>query len=217
VTVEAAVDRTTLWARRCRDGYRGPGVLFGIVQGGTYVDLRERSAEELIALDFPGYAIGGVSVGEPPEAIASVARTTAALLPELRPRYLMGVGRPQDLVEAVAAGCDLFDCVMPTRNARNGTLFTSEGRINIKQERYRSDPRPADRSCGCETCANYSLAYLNHLYHAREILSSRLNTIHNLTYYLALMARVREAVARGEFARFREAFSRSQLEEERRP
>jgi queuine tRNA-ribosyltransferase len=202
----AAVERTTRWARRSRDAYRGPGVPFGIVQGGTDERLRERSAEEIAALDFPGYAIGGVSVGEPPEAIAAVARFTAARLPEARPRYLMGVGRPEDLVEAVAGGIDLFDCVMPTRNARNGTLFTSEGKINIKREQYRSDPRPLDPACRCETCTRYSRAYLRHLFVSKEILASRLNTIHNLAFYLGLMAAMREAIAAETFSAFRESF-----------
>jgi len=204
--IEAAVSRTTLWAERCRTAYRGPGVPFAIVQGGTDRSLRERSARELVALDFPGYAIGGVSVGEPPESIAEVARFTAALLPAGRPRYLMGVGRPEDLVEAVASGVDLFDCVMPTRNARNGTLFTSEGRINIKREEYRADPRPLDPACGCEACLRYSRAYLRHLFVANEILGARLNTIHNLTFYLGLMSAMREAIGRGAFAAFRESF-----------
>jgi queuine tRNA-ribosyltransferase len=203
--VEAAVARTTRWARRSRDAYRGPGVPFGIVQGGTDESLRERSAAEIAALDFPGYAIGGVSVGEAPESIASVARFTAARLPETRPRYLMGVGRPEDLVEAVASGIDLFDCVMPTRNARNGTLFTSEGKVNIKREQYRSDPGPLDPSCSCETCTRYSRAYLRHLYVSGEILASRLNTIHNLAYYLGLMRTMREAIAGGTFAALRES------------
>jgi len=204
--VELASARTTRWARRSREAYRGPGVPFGIVQGGTDETLRELSAAELTELDFPGYAIGGVSVGEPPEAIASVARFTAARLPETRPRYLMGVGRPEDLVEAVAGGVDLFDCVMPTRNARNGTLFTAHGRINIKREQYRSDPLPLDSSCSCETCAHYSRAYLRHLFVSNEILASRLNTIHNLAYYMGLMTKLREAVAMGALAAFREAF-----------
>jgi queuine tRNA-ribosyltransferase len=206
--IAAAVDRTTRWARRCRDAWRGDGVLFGIVQGGPHADLRERSAAELIALDFPGYAIGGVSVGEPPEAIAQAARTSAALLPEDRPRYLMGVGRPEDLVEGVASGIDLFDCVMPTRNARNGQLFTSEGKINIKNEAYRADPRPLDPACACETCRSYSRAYLRHLFVSKEILASRLNTLHNLAYYLGLMDAVRRAIESGRFEAFREAFRR---------
>ena len=204
--VEAAVARTTRWARRSRDAYRGPGVCFGIVQGGTFEALRERSAAELVALGFPGYAIGGVSVGEPPDAIARMARFTADRLPEDKPRYLMGVGRPEDLVEAVASGVDLFDCVLPTRNARNGTLFTSEGRINIKREEYRADARPLDPACACETCTSYSRAYLRHLFVSNEILASRLNTIHNLSYYLGLMSSLREAIARDALAEFRESF-----------
>ena len=204
--VLAAVARTTRWARRSRDAYRGPGVAFGIVQGGTDEALREQSAAELVALDFPGYAVGGVSVGEPPEAIAQVARFTAARLPETRPRYLMGVGRPEDLIAAVDGGIDLFDCVMPTRNARNGTLFTSEGKVNIKREQYKSDPRPLDPACSCETCAGYSRAYLRHLFVSNEILASRLNTIHNLAYYQGLMKAMREAIASHTFAAFKESF-----------
>ena len=204
--VEAAVARTTRWARRSRDAYRGPGVPFGIVQGGTDEALRERSAAEISALDFPGYAIGGVSVGEPPESIERVARFTAARLPEPCPRYLMGVGRPEDLVAGVAAGVDLFDCVMPTRNARNGTLFTSEGKVNIKREQYRRDGGPLDPGCACEACTRHSRAYLRHLFVSNEILASRLNTIHNLTYYLGLMRTMREAIASGTFASFRESF-----------
>jgi queuine tRNA-ribosyltransferase len=204
--VRAAVERTTRWARRCRESYRGPGALYGIVQGGPFDDLRERSARELRTLDFPGYAIGGVSVGEAPEEIARVSRVTAAGLPEDRPRYLMGVGRPEDLVAAVAAGVDFCDCVMPTRNARNGTLFTSRGKVNIKREEFKRDEAPLDPRCGCETCRNYSRAYLRHLFLAREILAPRLLTVHNLAYYLDLMARMREAIAAGRFARFREAF-----------
>ena len=204
--LEAAVARTTRWAGRSRDAYRGAGVPFGIVQGGPHEDLRERSAREIVALDFPGYAIGGVSVGEPPAAIAAVAATTAERLPADRPRYLMGVGRPEDLVEAVTAGVDLFDCVMPTRNARNGTLFTSEGRINIKREEYRRDPRPLDPACACEACREYSRAYLRHLFVSGEILSARLNTIHNLTFYLDLMRRLREAIEARALGAFREGF-----------
>ncbi len=204
--VERAVERTTAWARRSRDAYRGPGVPFGIVQGGTFEDLRERSARELVALDFPGYAVGGVSVGEPAESIARVAGLTAERLPEDRPRYLMGVGRPEDLVRAVALGLDLFDCVMPTRNARNGTLFTSAGRINIKQNRFREDPAPLDPECPCETCTRYSRAYLRHLFQSGEILGSRLNTIHNVTYYERLMDRMRAAIGAGRFASFAESY-----------
>lgn len=204
--VEAAVSRTTRWARRSREAYRGPGVPFGIVQGGPWEDLRERSALEIVDLDFPGYAIGGVSVGEAPGEIARVAFMTAPMLPEDRPRYLMGVGRPLDLVEAVAAGIDLFDCVMPTRNARNGTLFTSAGRMNVKREAYRRDPGPIDPLCPCPACRSFSRAYLRHLFLAKELLAPRLLTLHNLTYYQGLMKRMREAIAAGTFDAFREAF-----------
>jgi queuine tRNA-ribosyltransferase len=204
--LQEAVERTTRWAGRCREAWRGDGALFGIVQGGPWAELRERSARELLELDFEGYAIGGVSVGESPESMRSTVQTTAALLPEDRPRYLMGVGRPSDLVEAVFAGVDLFDCVMPTRNARNGTLFTSRGRVNIKQARYRADAGPLDPDCGCDACRGYGRAYLRHLFLCGEILASRLNTVHNLTYYLGLMRRMREAIANGTMARFREQF-----------
>jgi queuine tRNA-ribosyltransferase len=208
-----AVRRTSLWAAMCREAYRGPGAVFGIVQGGPYPDLRERSARELLALDFHGYAVGGVSVGEPAEEVAATAAITADLLPADRPRYLMGVGRPEDLVAAVGSGLDLFDCVLPTRNARNGTLFTSGGRINIKQQRFLRDPRPLDPRCGCDTCRNYSRAYLRHLFMAGEILASRLNTVHNLTYYLGLMARMRHAIAAGAFEAFRSEFQGERAEE----
>jgi len=205
--IERAVARTTRWARRCREAFRGDGVPFGIVQGGTYPELREQSARELLELDFPGYAIGGVHVGETPESAAETVRHCAGLLPEARPRYLMGVGRPQDLVDGVAAGIDLFDCVMPTRNARNGTLFTSAGKVRIKRREYRSDPRPLDEECPCETCRNYSRAYLRHLFTSGEILGLRLNTIHNLTYYLRLMERMRETIRGRGFDAFRREFS----------
>jgi queuine tRNA-ribosyltransferase len=204
--VERAVARTTLWAERCRQAYNGPGALFGIVQGGTHPDLREKSAKALLKLDLPGYAIGGVSVGEPQAAVAGIVRITAEMLPRERPRYLMGVGRPEDLVRAVAEGADLFDCVMPTRNARNGTLFTSCGKIIIKQARYRDDPRPLDPECGCEACRGYSRAYLRHLFVSGEIMAARLHSIHNLTYYLGLMERMRKAIAEQRFDSFRREF-----------
>ena len=203
--VAAAVARTTAWARRSAEAYRGPGAAFGIVQGGPYRDLRERCTRDLLALDLPGYAVGGVSVGEPAADMAAAVEFTADLLPSDRPRYLMGVGRPVDLVEAVARGIDLFDCVMPTRNARNGTLFTSRGRINVKRHEYREEAGP-DPECRCYTCRHYSLAYLRHLFLSREILGSRLNTTHNLAYYLELMRAVRSAIERGEFEEFRRAF-----------
>jgi len=206
-SVEQAVERTTRWAERSRQAYAGPGVPFAIVQGGTFEDLRARSAEALVAMDFPGYAIGGVSVGEPPQAIAAVARSTAALLPAGRPRYLMGVGRPEDLVEAVAGGVDLFDCVMPTRNARNGHYFTGTGVVRIRNAKYEKDLRPIEEGCGCPTCAGgYTRAYLRHLDRCNEMLAPMLGTLHNLWYYEKLMADMRAAIERGTFAAFRESF-----------
>jgi len=204
--VERAVERTTAWARRSVAAYSGPGVVFGIVQGGVFPELRERSAAELLELDFRGYAIGGVSVGEPDATVLDTIEQTAAHLPEDRPRYLMGVGRPRDLVLAVARGIDLFDCVMPTRNARCGTLFTSRGRVNIKRAEHRRDAGPLDPDCPCDTCRRYSRGYLRHLYTTGEILASRLNTLHNLTYYLGLMKRIRDAIEAGAYAGFRDAF-----------
>jgi queuine tRNA-ribosyltransferase len=205
--VDRAVRRSSAWARRCRETYVGPGQVFGIVQGGVYPDLRERSANELLELDFPGYAVGGVSVGEPAEDIPRIVGLTADLLPRDRPRYLMGVGTPQDLLVAVSAGIDLFDCVLPTRNARNGLLFTSDGKVHIKRSQYRDDPRPLDANCDCETCSNYSRAYLRHLYLAREILAARLHTIHNLTFYLGLMREIREAIGDGRYSTFAAALT----------
>jgi len=211
--LDAAVARTTAWARRSRAAYRGRGSLFGIVQGGTDPGLRERSARELLELDFPGYAIGGVHVGEARGEIPGVVRHVAAQLPADRPRYLMGVGRPEDLVRGVAAGVDLFDCVLPTRNARNGQLFTSEGRLNIKRAEFRADPRPLDPACDCETCrGGYSRAYLRHLFVSREILGARLNTIHNLAFYLRLMRTLREAIVAGSFDTLREEWAAREVE-----
>jgi queuine tRNA-ribosyltransferase len=204
--VEPAVARTTRWARRCLEAYDGPGTPFGIVQGGIYPDLRERSVRELVELDFRGYAIGGVNVGESGEEALRAVRLTARMLPEERPRYLMGVGRPADLVEAVAAGVDMFDCVMPTRNARNGQLFTSFGKTNIKRSEYRRDESPLDPECRCETCRNYSRAYLRHLFVSGELLAARLHTIHNLTYYLGLMESMRRAIRDGRFEQLRRSF-----------
>ena len=178
--------------------------LFGIVQGGVYPDLRRQSAEELIEMDFDGYAIGGLSVGEPKPLMYEMINHTAPLLPEGKPRYLMGIGDLLDVLEAVSAGIDMFDCVMPTRNARNGTLFTSTGRISIKREEFKSDPNPLDANCGCYTCRNHSRAYLRHLFMNREILSMRLNTMHNLHFYLEFFRTMREAIGKGEFDKFRE-------------
>lgn len=198
--VRAAMRRTVRWAER---GLKFPlkphQARFGIFQGGLYEDLRVQSAREITSLPFDGYAIGGLSIGESPDMMQKMARFSAPLLPRDRPRYLMGVGRPEDLVEGVRAGIDMFDCVMPTRNARNGQLFTSQGKVNIKNQRYADDPSPLDPECPCETCVNYSRAYLRHLFVAGEMLSARLNTIHNLTYYLRLMAQMRSAILENRF------------------
>jgi len=198
--VEAAMERTLRWAER------GLGVpllqhqaRFGIVQGGLHADLRERAAREITALAFDGFAIGGLSIGETPELMQRMAAHTAPFLPAHRPRYLMGVGRPEDLVECVRAGIDMFDCVLPTRNARNGQLFTSRGKINIKNARHADDPGPLDPDCPCETCRKYSRAYLRHLYICGEALSARLNTVHNVTYYLRLMSSMRTAIMDDDF------------------
>jgi len=202
-----ATDLTTRWARRCREAQSGTNqLLFGIVQGGMYADLRREHAHALIDIGFDGYALGGLSVGEDK---AQMQEMTEAVIPELPveyPRYLMGVGTPEDLVEGVYRGVDMFDCVMPTRNARNGTLFTSTGKITIKNACYRDDKAPLDAECSCYTCRNYSRAYLRHLYQCREILSYHLNTIHNLHYYLNLMAGMRAAIERDQFTAFRNDF-----------
>ena len=198
-----AVRRTSLWARRSREALLGPGqALFGIVQGGDDPGLREQSVEEITALGFDGYAIGGVSVGESADLSREVVALTAPRLPPDRPRYLMGMGTPADLVEMVALGCDLFDCVLPTRNARNGTLFTSAGRLSIKRSEFAADPRPVDGECSCPVCRRFSRAYLRHLYVAGEILSMRLNTLHNLHQYADLMRRARAAIEAGRYAEF---------------
>ncbi|MFP3929142.1 MAG: tRNA guanosine(34) transglycosylase Tgt [Desulfobacteraceae bacterium] len=207
--VEQALRRTSLWAARCRERGAGPGqALFGIIQGGMYDDLREESAEALVEMDFDGYAVGGLSVGEDKETRERVLARTVPLLPHDRPIYLMGVGAPEDIVEAVCLGVDMFDCVMPTRNARNGTLFTSRGRMSIKSARYARDERPVDEECGCPVCTRYSRAYLRHLFMAKEILAYRLNTIHNLYYYHGLMDSIRAAVSEDSMQEFRERFYR---------
>ncbi|MDR3414943.1 MAG: tRNA guanosine(34) transglycosylase Tgt [Nevskia sp.] len=205
-TPQQAADSLRLsarWAERCKAAHAGgPGALFGIVQGGMYPELRRESLDLLTRIGFDGYALGGLSVGEPEEERLRVLDGIAGALPADRPRYVMGVGTPRDLVQAVARGVDLFDCVMPTRNARNGHLFTSEGVIRIRNARHREDPAPLDPACGCYTCANYSRAYLHHLDRCNEILGARLNTIHNLHYYLALMARIRAAIEADRYAQF---------------
>jgi queuine tRNA-ribosyltransferase len=203
--VEAATARTTRWAERCLGTPRRPDQwLFGIVQGGVHLDLRERSARELVALDFDGYALGGLSVGEPRQELLRVLDHCVDRLPVAKPRYLMGVGTPEDILDAVARGIDLFDCVLPTRNARNGQLFTRRGRLAIRNARYREDPRPPDPECPCYTCRTFSRAYLRHLHVAREINAATLMTIHNLAYYLDTMGRIRQSIRSGRFEEFRE-------------
>ncbi|MGE0087333.1 MAG: tRNA guanosine(34) transglycosylase Tgt [Desulfococcaceae bacterium] len=205
-----ALELTTRWALRCKKTWEEKtgrkNMLFGIVQGGMYENLRRQSAEQLRELDFPGYALGGLSVGEPKEMMYDVAEYALPLLPDDKPKYIMGVGTPEDLVELTARGADMFDCVMPSRNARNAQLFTPHGTMNITNARFREDTGPVDSRCGCYTCRNYSRAYLRHLYMSRELLSYRLNTIHNIHYYLNLMRQMREAICAGEFESFRKKF-----------
>lgn len=208
----AAMERTTRWAARClavkppvlTDGTRALGrqLRFGIVQGGVHLDLRRAHMRALCSLPFDGFALGGFAVGEPPAVMYNLLSILAPELPPDRPRYLMGVGTPRDLVMAIGAGVDMFDCVMPTRNARNGQLFTSRGKVNIKGARYATDLSPLDPDCPCETCRGYSRAYLRHLYVAKEILYYRLASLHNLTYYLSLVRRARQAICEGRFAPF---------------
>jgi queuine tRNA-ribosyltransferase len=201
------------WARRSRDSFdalsdaRGRrNALFGIVQGGMYEELRDESLAGLVDIGFDGYAIGGLSVGEPKEEMLRILAHAAPRLPASRPRYLMGVGTPEDLLDGIASGIDMFDCVMPTRNARNGWLFTSHGDIKLRNSRYRSDTGPLDETCACPTCRTFSRGYLHHLQRVNEILGARLNTIHNLHFYLDLMEQARAAIAAGRFAAFREGF-----------
>jgi queuine tRNA-ribosyltransferase len=219
-----SLEMTTDWARRSKErltklhsdqreaeraGLRivNPSqALFGINQGSIFRDLRERSLEGLLEIGFDGYAIGGLSVGEEKSTMFDVVSHIAPRLPEDKPRYLMGVGTPEDIVNAVACGVDMFDCVMPTRNARNGSLFTSRGKISIKNARYRSDQRPVDEACGCPVCSRYSRAYLRHLYMSGEILGSVLSSLHNVCFYLDTMARIRQAILLGTFNEFRDSF-----------
>ena len=205
----ASMELSLRWASRCRDEFErleNPNALFGINQGGMFENLREASLEGLLELDFPGYAIGGLSVGEPKEEMLRVLEHVAPRLPAERPRYLMGVGTPEDLVDGVAAGIDLFDCVMPTRNARNGHLFTRWGDLRIRNARFRDDPRPLDEGCTCPTCRGFSRAYLHHLDRCGEMLFPMLATAHNLHFYLELMRRMREALDEDSFEAFRTRF-----------
>lgn len=202
-----SVNLTAKWASRCLERKDNPvQSLFGIVQGGMFRDLREMSAGQLVDMDFDGYAIGGLSVGEGRKTRLRVIEDTMPLLPEDKPVYLMGVGAPEDLVEAVMLGVDMFDCVMPTRNARNGTLFTVGGKLNIKNARYINDEKPVDENCRCYTCTHFSRAYLRHLFMARELLAYRLNTIHNLYYYTHLMKEMRKAIKEDRIESFRKSF-----------
>jgi queuine tRNA-ribosyltransferase len=227
--VRPSMERTLRWAQRARDrfltlyekrgreSFSADGVLvtnpgqaqFGIVQGGISPEFREESARGTVGIGFEAYAIGGLSVGEPTDVMYKIVDSTTPCLPEDRPRYLMGAGTPQDLVESVARGVDLFDCVLPTRNARNGQLFTSEGTINIKNAQYAEDDRPADPACSCYTCRSFSRAYLRHLFRAGEINASTLNTLHNLHFYLDTLRKIRDAIAFGRFESFRAAFHES--------
>jgi queuine tRNA-ribosyltransferase len=204
---EIAMARTHAWAVRCQAAHtRADQALFGIVQGGIFPDLRRQSAEFLVGLDLPGYAIGGLSVGESKEQMYTTLDVTAPLLPTTKPRYLMGVGAPEDLVEGVARGIDFFDCVLPTRLARNAAVFTRRGRLNMRNAQYERDPAPIEAGCGCYACQHFSRAYVRHLFKAQEILAARLATIHNVYFLLQLMRDIRAAIAQGEFLVFRDEF-----------
>jgi queuine tRNA-ribosyltransferase len=202
--LRVAVERTTLWAERCRAAHtRADQALFAIVQGGTDLALRGRCARALVALDFPGYALGGFSVGETPTQMVAALAPAAALLPQEKPRYLMGVGRPQDLLAGVSAGVDLFDCVLPTRNGRNAEAFTADGPVRIRNAAHRRDPRPLESGCECYTCRSFSRAYLHHLFLAQEMLGPTLLSLHNVAFYCRLMAEVRRAIEEGRLEEFR--------------
>ncbi|WP_427339075.1 tRNA guanosine(34) transglycosylase Tgt [Caloranaerobacter sp. DY30410] len=206
--VKHSLERTTRWAKRCKEAHRNPDTqaLFGIVQGGVYRDLREQSAKEIVDLDFPGYAIGGLSVGEPKELMYEVLDYTVPLLPKNKPRYLMGVGSPDCLFEGVIRGIDMFDCVLPTRIARNGTVMTSHGKVVIRNAKYARDFGKLDPECDCYTCRNYSRAYIRHLFNVNEILGARLTTIHNLYFLLKLMENIRLAIKEDRLLQYKEEF-----------
>jgi queuine tRNA-ribosyltransferase len=204
---KSSVELTSRWARRCKEAKKFDGaMLFGIVQGGFYRDLRLKSASELVDMDFDGYAIGGLSVGEPKSIMWEMIDTVVDMLPQGKPKYLMGLGFPEDIVEGVSRGIDMFDCVIPTRHARNGSLFTRDGRINIKHAKYVKDEHPIDETCTCYTCRTFSRAYLRHLFVSHELSSYFLNTIHNIFYYNSLLKTIREALQKGSFETFYRQF-----------
>ena len=209
---QRSLELTLQWARRCRTFWLARGdrenALFGIVQGGMFTDLRSAAARQTVDIGFDGYALGGLSVGEPKDLMIAVAKSTLPMLPEDKPRYIMGVGTPEDLVELVTLGADMFDCVLPTRNARNGQLFTRSGTLNISNARHTADTQPPEPGCTCYTCRHYSRAYLRHLYMARELLGYRLNTIHNVHHFVDLMARIRTAIEADAFESFKSEFYR---------
>ncbi len=204
-----SLELTTRWAQRCRAAHprlaRGQ-LLFGIIQGGFYKDLRERSLAQLTEIDFDGFAIGGLSVGESIPEMYDMLHHITPMMPAATPRYLMGVGAPLDILEGIEAGVDMFDCVLPTRNARNGTLYTSRGKVNIRRAEYREDDSPLDPDCGCYTCRTFSRAYLRHLYVAKELLSYRLNSLHNITFFLNMMRQAREAIEQGRFTALKQRY-----------
>ena len=206
--VDQAADQTSRWAARSREAHRSDQMLFGIVQGGLFQDLRQRSAEFMMSLDFPGYAVGGLSVGESKEEMYGTLGFTAGLLPASAPRYLMGVGSPEDLVECVGRGIDMFDCVLPTRIARNGALLVRSGRVNVYTAPFRSKDAAIEEGCDCYACRTFSAAYIHHLFKAKELLAYRLATIHNLRFLLRLMEEMRAAVEAGTFSAYREEFLR---------
>ncbi len=207
------MQRTTRWLKRCMEAHtREDQALFGIVQGGTELDLRKQHLAELVEFDLPGYALGGLSVGEAPEEMHKVVHAIAPLMPEQKPRYLMGVGRPEDLTTCVAGGIDMFDCVMPTRNARNAYLFTKTGRVKIRNAQYKEDWRPIDETCSCYTCQNFSRAYLRHLFVCKEMLGAVLATHHNLHYYINLMTEMRQALREGNFGTWYHSYQTSMAE-----
>jgi queuine tRNA-ribosyltransferase len=204
----AAAERTLAWAERCRSAHKRPDqALFAIVQGGLDLDLRGRCAERLVALDFPGYALGGFSVGETMQQMAIALGPVAALLPADKPRYLMGVGRPEDLLLAVERGIDMFDCVLPTRNGRNATAFTKHGTVKLRNAQFKRDSQPLESDCDCPACRNYCRGYLHHLFLAEEMLGPTLVSLHNLAFYNRLMARIRDAIDAGRFAAFRDQWA----------